>query len=973
MFYTRLSRVAIHFFTVIALVMAMFVLSDSAAAATKTWDGGGGVDTNMSTAANWDSDTLPSPGDLLNFDGTSSNDANWDTSFPNSDDWELYLTSGYSGTLYIVSSSVTVASTTVLGGTVDVQTNTYIQNGSRIWVNGGEFTAEPNDGIIDINGDFTIISGTFGPAASTTVTGDWTWTGGTLDDSGVTWSLEFDGAADQAFATGGKTYEDLIVNNSGGGTSDDITGSGTFRNDGDVRIEQGDLALATFYMGGDLILADHAEAEFEWLSGSSSIDGDFIQNRESTFTRTSSNPLTFSGTGNQVVSSTASFGSTTINKSAGSLIPGSSVGQMTTWTVGILTVTNGSLDLATNDIGVRGAVLGLQNDSRVSLGTKPMLLSGNLTQSGTASLNTGSAGRIVWDSSGDETISVSGYGGFFGDVELSKTSGKVQFSISTGGHSFGSAYISTGNTWDMTAGTSTVVGLIENLGTITEDADGYIISTSTAAVTNSGGTTITEYSYSTSDTAYFSVTDYDENIDGTAQDTITVTITTDNGDSETVTLTETGVATSVFTGSIPVAGGASPTTSDSTLQLSGTEDVTISYTDGQDSTDTSSGVASFSGATATGGGASNVQGAKVFPKNASVLINDGAEKTNSREVVLDLGVDSAVEMLVSEEETFTGTTWQAYATQLQFLLSEGVGEKIVYVRYANGSGNLSETVSASIVFDPDSAEDTTPPMDEVPQQGDSAGSPVTDTDGDGLSDEEELLWKTDPEVADSDGDGYADGLEVKSGYNPLGGGKLIGPLDSPGSLVKNVSGFAVYFIGEDGKRHAFPNEQVFHTWFPDFNSVHTVTDEALAGVPLGAPMTVRPGTKLVKITTDPRVYAVGTGGVLQWIRTEDVARALYGPDWAARVIDVSDAMFVTYERGADIGTYLYPNGSVVTQSGDLYFVEGGMWRIFKGDQVAIDNGVVAQYSDQAPEGVFGLLSEPITGYEFSVRFPLDFE
>jgi hypothetical protein len=48
-----------------------------------------------------------------------------------------------------------------------------------------------------------------------------------------------------------------------------------------------------------------------------------------------------------------------------------------------------------------------------------------------------------------------------------------------------------------------------------------------------------------------------------------------------------------------------------------------------------------------------------------------------------------------------------------------------------------------------------------------------DTDKDGLTDGEEILTSmTDPNIADTDGDGFSDGMEVKSGYNPLGQGKL---------------------------------------------------------------------------------------------------------------------------------------------------------------------------------------------------------
>jgi hypothetical protein len=42
-----------------------------------------------------------------------------------------------------------------------------------------------------------------------------------------------------------------------------------------------------------------------------------------------------------------------------------------------------------------------------------------------------------------------------------------------------------------------------------------------------------------------------------------------------------------------------------------------------------------------------------------------------------------------------------------------------------------------------------------------------DSDQDGLSDDEEITYGTNPSSRDSDGDGYSDGAEVKSGYDPL--------------------------------------------------------------------------------------------------------------------------------------------------------------------------------------------------------------
>lgn len=48
----------------------------------------------------------------------------------------------------------------------------------------------------------------------------------------------------------------------------------------------------------------------------------------------------------------------------------------------------------------------------------------------------------------------------------------------------------------------------------------------------------------------------------------------------------------------------------------------------------------------------------------------------------------------------------------------------------------------------------------------------SDPDEDGLSNQEETTYGTNPNVADTDNDGYLDGDEVENGYNPLGPGKL---------------------------------------------------------------------------------------------------------------------------------------------------------------------------------------------------------
>lgn len=131
----------------------------------------------------------------------------------------------------------------------------------------------------------------------------------------------------------------------------------------------------------------------------------------------------------------------------------------------------------------------------------------------------------------------------------------------------------------------------------------------------------------------------------------------------------------------------------------------------------------------------------------------------------------------------------------------------------------------------------------------------------------------------------------------------------PGSLIKLACGggssvndpcTAVYFYGHDGKRHAFPNDKVYFTWYANFSTVQTVSPSFMASLPLGENVTYRPGTRLVKVTTDPKTYAVGLGGTLRWVTSEAAAASLYGSDWNQKVDDIPDAFFIDYRAGADV-------------------------------------------------------------------------
>ena len=120
-----------------------------------------------------------------------------------------------------------------------------------------------------------------------------------------------------------------------------------------------------------------------------------------------------------------------------------------------------------------------------------------------------------------------------------------------------------------------------------------------------------------------------------------------------------------------------------------------------------------------------------------------------------------------------------------------------------------------------------------------------------------------------------------------------------GTLIKG-SLPAVYYCGADGKRYVFVNAPAFFSWYPDFSTVRTVSDSTLANIMIGGNITYRPGSRMVKILSDPKVYVVARGGVLRWVETEAAATRLFGNNWNAMIDDIPDCFFVNYKAGAPI-------------------------------------------------------------------------
>lgn len=180
---------------------------------------------------------------------------------------------------------------------------------------------------------------------------------------------------------------------------------------------------------------------------------------------------------------------------------------------------------------------------------------------------------------------------------------------------------------------------------------------------------------------------------------------------------------------------------------------------------------------------------------------------------------------------------------------------------------------------------------------------------------------------------------------------------SSGDLIKLKGDRTVYYFDKEWHRRPFPNQRVYESWYRDFSGVKELTAEEMADIRLGSPVVYRPGTRLIKIPSIPKVYAVEPGGVLRWIETEAVAKALYGDNWSKRVDDVSEAFFTNYKEGAPLTVPVWPTGTVLRRSYAAVYVTEGLTkrsiqpqslptlRIREADIIAVTDAQLVTYAN----------------------------
>ena len=109
---------------------------------------------------------------------------------------------------------------------------------------------------------------------------------------------------------------------------------------------------------------------------------------------------------------------------------------------------------------------------------------------------------------------------------------------------------------------------------------------------------------------------------------------------------------------------------------------------------------------------------------------------------------------------------------------------------------------------------------DISQQDTQLAPQEIDSDHDGLTDQQEAYWGTDPYNPDTDGDGFKDGEEVASGHNPLKAGPddKIFPDNAPQNITDRVGGLVLSGLYEGSLQPTSPKRD---------QSVNAIVDDIL--------------------------------------------------------------------------------------------------------------------------------------------------
>lgn len=154
------------------------------------------------------------------------------------------------------------------------------------------------------------------------------------------------------------------------------------------------------------------------------------------------------------------------------------------------------------------------------------------------------------------------------------------------------------------------------------------------------------------------------------------------------------------------------------------------------------------------------------------------------------------------------------------------------------------------------------------------------------------------------------------------------PVLEAGDLYKVPESSSVYYLNAEMESMYFPTEEVFFSWGFSFSDVKVIPNTCFDNYEQATPagLNFRPGSRLVKRVESPTVYAVLPGNVRAAIGSEEVAKALYGDNWAKLVRDLPGVFMSNFlSTAAGIDSSVPHNGQFIKEAGSdsVYYVSEG--------------------------------------------------
>lgn len=245
--------------------------------------------------------------------------------------------------------------------------------------------------------------------------------------------------------------------------------------------------------------------------------------------------------------------------------------------------------------------------------------------------------------------------------------------------------------------------------------------------------------------------------------------------------------------------------------------------------------------------------------------------------------DDARYYLIDEFNSFTNSSWLNYT-------DGGVNEVLifekdhipayVYVKFQAWNG-VQEIIEVDL-FGVECSE-----FEQIVIEGDLDKNASNDDTTPIFSDYYGVLWAPESEM---------------TGPSPWNG--LIEPINlvAPGWYIRARNYDTVYLVTEDMKRRPFMDAQTFLT-YANWEDVIWVEDATLQTLPMLPMIVPNPGVVLVKVNSMKDVFFVEEGNdlpVLRRLASEELAKDLFGMDWADYILDISPTMFRSYKVGEDI-------------------------------------------------------------------------